>query len=1050
MSTACAQCGGRISSPDGFCSDCLKRVALQESELVEEAAAGEVNDLLPGPLQRKSGSGAGGSGGFGRTNGESWGDYQLLEPIGRGAMGTVFKARQVRLNRLVALKRINHGRRASAQERLRFLREAEAAARLQHPHIVTLYETGEVEGQPYLAMEYVPGKTLAETIAANPLPPREAARCLKKISDAVQYAHEHGVLHRDLKPSNVALDLNLEPRVMDFGLARLMEQDSEMTLSGMAIGSPSYMAPEQAAGRMREVSAASDVYSLGAILYETLTARPPFRAESSVETMRQVLEKEPVSPRLLNASVPRDLETICLKCLQKEPRRRYATAQELAEDLNRFLCDEPIRARAVRPIEKVWLWCKRRPVLAVMGVALHLAIALGIAGVLWQWQRAEQNAHGERQQRRMAEDYAARVRMNLYAGDVSFAAHALQRGNLGVTRRTLAALRPQPSEVDLRGFEWRYLWNHCQGDQLAVLGSHERTITCAAFSPDGKLLATGSQDQTVKIWDVAQRALVRTLNAATGTVWSVGFTPDSRQLITSGVGGVRLWDGNSWQTLTNYPGQVASLARNRPLLATAAESIFHWWQPPGAVSVWNYQTGEKVLELPKPGRVLAFSPDGGTLAVARQDRGVDLWDVATGTMRETLSTTNGVRSLAFSHEGGQLLVIRRASPPMLFDLAAPFAPRSLVGHPMEVWTGDFSPDDVTIATVSSDQTLRIWNTASLETEQILRGHQHEVWCVAFSPDGKTLATGGKDQQVMLWSRASRPAITTMPNQKDTAPFFSPDGKQIVTLGTPGSPASSAMRDLAEGSTVSAIPGRRTMGFAADGRQLVRWGRDNRSLEFISPGATNITSVALGGFDEHSRGVQYQGFTPDWRTFFAIDDLGCVRIWAVATGTILKSIQGPPPPISAGALSPNGKILALGAQKESVVHCYDLTTGHETQLAGHKDTVRGLAFSPDGVTLASGSLDGAIRLWNPGTGECLAELPGHMEETSDVAFSPDGRTLASVNVRHTIKLWHVATQRELVSWDFPQAGQYVRFSPDGRFLAVTTQTNSIHLFEAPPL
>lgn len=241
-----------------------------------------------------------------------------------------------------------------------------------------------------------------------------------------------------------------------------------------------------------------------------------------------------------------------------------------------------------------------------------------------------------------------------------------------------------------------------------------------------------------------------------------------------------------------------------------------------------------------------------------------------------------------------------------------------------------------------------------------------------------------------------------------------------------------------------------MGFAPNGGKLVRWGHDNRSLEFISPDTSEITSVTLGGFDGNSRGVQYQGFTRDWKIFFAVDDQGRARIWDVATGTILKSIQGPPPPISAGALSPDGKLLALGAQKESVGRCYDLATGREIQLAGHKDTVRGLAFSPDGTTLASGSLDGAIRLWNPVTGESIATLPGHMEETSDVAFSPDGRTLASVNVGLSVKLWHVATRRELVSWEFPDAGQYARFSPDGRFLAVTTGTNSVYLFEAPAL
>src|SRR5262249_16974482 len=234
--------------------------------------------------------------------------------------------------------------------------------------------------------------------------------------------------------------------------------------------------------------------------------RPPFQAESSVETMRQVVEKEAVSPRLLNSSVPRDLETICLKCLQKEPQKRYATARDLAEDLGRFVLDEPIHARPVGAAEKAWRWCRRNPALASTGAAgllLLLAVAIGSPVALVRINRerksAEQHAELEARHRLAAQEYSKRMRLNLYASDISFVAHALQRGNLGQARRVLAGLSPQPGEEDLRGFEWRYFWNECQGDQVAVLGSHDWIVTCTAFSPDGKLLATGSEDKTVKV-----------------------------------------------------------------------------------------------------------------------------------------------------------------------------------------------------------------------------------------------------------------------------------------------------------------------------------------------------------------------------------------------------------------------------------------------------------------------------------------------------------------------------------------------------------------------
>ncbi len=314
-----------------------------------------------------------------------FGDYELLEEIGHGGMGVVYKARQVSLNRVVALKMILSVRLTSQAAVNRFRAEAETAANLQHPNIVAVHEVGVHNGQQYFSMDYVDGQNLAEMVRENSLPAHRAAQYIRKIAEAIHYAHEQGTLHRDLKPSNVLIDAHDEPRVTDFGLAKRMESDHELTGSSEILGTPSYMAPEQAEGQHERIGAASDVYSMGAVLYELLTGRPPFRAATPVETLRLVIDTEPVSPRLLNPQVPRDLETVCLKCLEKDPNRRYTAARALADDLHRFLDDKPIEARPVTHAEKMLRWCKRNPVASTLSTALVLVLIGGLLVVTQLW-----------------------------------------------------------------------------------------------------------------------------------------------------------------------------------------------------------------------------------------------------------------------------------------------------------------------------------------------------------------------------------------------------------------------------------------------------------------------------------------------------------------------------------------------------------------------------------------------------------------------------------------------------------------------------------------
>jgi WD40 repeat protein len=953
------------------------------------------------------------------------------------------------LNRIVALKVVLHGPFSSRDFVRRFRQEAQAVAALRHPNIVTIYDVGEHDGNHFLALEFVEGSNFAELIRERPLPARRAAGYLHIIAQAVEHAHQRGVLHRDLKPSNVLLDVFDQPRVTDFGLAKIASQDLELTVTGQVLGSPNYMPPEQAAGKFSDSSPAADVYSLGAILYELLTARPPFQGETLQAVLAQVQNAEPLPPLKLNPDVPVDLQTICLKCLQKDPARRYATAGELAADLGCFLDGKPIRARPVPTVERAWLWCRRRPVLAALSSGLVAAVILGVAGIVWQWRAAEFHAEGEEKQRLIAEQDDAVTRLNLYAADIAVAAQQVQNGHPGLARSTLARLRPMPGAPDLRGFEWRYLWHRSRGDQLLTLKGHMNTVGCAAFSPDGQRLATGGHDGRVRIWEAGTGALITSLNVTTSAVWSVGFTPDARWLMAGCNENVQLWDTTSWTRSATYPGELAALSLAGTLLATAESSPF-FFEKAGAVRVWDWHTGRLVARFAQPGRALALSPDGRLLAVAGATTGLTVYEISSQKIVRQWPTADSIWSLSFSPDSRRLLSTGWTKDVSVWsvDVAAP--PQIISGHQLHVWDAVFSADGSTIATASSDQTAGLWDATTLALKTILHGHSSEVWCVAFNPNGRILATGSKDQTAMLWHTMVTTPQNEVPDQIQFCPLFSPNGKWLVTVN----PATSnyMLWQAADFSLVNSnlALGRRVAGFSRDGNTVATFDTEQRSLEFWRPaGVAPEAETLLAGVSTNDPAFENFGFSPGQEHFFAIDATGVIRIWAVDTGRLMSRMQGPFPPIRNAVLSPQGRQIAVSVELENFARLYDSATGRERDLTGHRDFVSGLAFSPDGATLATGSMDGSIRLWNTTNGTCVATLAGHLQETTDVAFSPDGRTLASIGRGESLKLWHVPTLREVYSENEPHAGQWLRFSPNGWQLAMSTDTDKLRILSAPP-
>ncbi len=608
--------------------------------------------------------------------GQRFGNYELLEKVGQGGMGVVYKARQVNLDRIVALKLLPFGQFSREDVVQRFQTEAAAAAGLQHPHIVAIHDVGEQEGQHYFSMDFIEGQTLAEVVREKPLPARRAASYLKTIAEAVHYAHQHGILHRDLKPSNILIDRSDQPRITDFGLAKRLTVDSDMTLTGQVLGSPNFMAPEQAEGRLQAIGLPTEVYSLGALLYHLLTRQPPFQAETLTTLLKQVIEIDPVPPRLLNPSIPQDLETICLKCLEKEPGKRYATAQMLADELGRFLDGQPVLARPIGAAGKAWRWCRRNPRLATAVAAAFLSLLIGLAGVAWQWRRAE----SERARADARERFA---RQSTYAADMHLAQLALADNRPGLAVSLLEQHRPggkseirnRKSEIDLRGWEWRYLWRLCQGDESSTLHRYPGPIPAMAVSKDGRLLALATGGQ-VALWDLTTRRPLAGLPTATtgalafspadnhlpdeelssGASGALAFSPADNLLAAgtldaTGQAGIALWDpkaGRATRTL-KYEARIRSVgfSPDGRLLAT--------FDNRGGVKVVDWTSGQILTNFtvsrPRQGRtgVVAFSPDGNRLAIGEDHGQIRLLDLRTGTfMPLQVPPGFGVMTLAFS------------------------------------------------------------------------------------------------------------------------------------------------------------------------------------------------------------------------------------------------------------------------------------------------------------------------------------------------------------------------------------------------------------------
>jgi eukaryotic-like serine/threonine-protein kinase len=837
---------------------------------------------------------------------------------------------------------------------------------------------------------------------------------IAKVARAVHYAHQRTILHRDIKPSNILLAEHDEPYVTDFGLAKRIGLDAgtAATLTGAVMGTPAYMPPEQACGGTKSVTTAADIYSLGATLYETLTGQPPFAGDSSAEIMRLVLDQEPVRPRSINPKLDRDLETICLKCLQKESARRYGSAEALAEDLDRWRADLPITARPVPTWEKAVMWVKRRRAFAAMLITLLTALLGSIGGGIWftlqLWKERDMANRGR------------------YAADMNLARRALDDGLIYQVREQLKTYQTGPRALgDLRGFEWFYLANLCDRTPIRLRG-HQKAVICLAFYPDGNRVVSGGEDGTVRVWDLSSRRAIHVFTGKGGTIHGVAVSPDGRWLAAGDSGGgLRIWE---LETARDRPlrghgdglRSVAFSPDSRHLVSTDAA---------GLIVQWDVKTGEREFELRHRdqqervvsgggrangpellrGLMAAYAPDGQEIVSAGQDQWVMIWDVATRRLRDQIRAASNVWGFSISADGRELAVAEQSPVIEVLDLEKPH-----------------------------------------EARRSLRATSSRQTAVAFNPGEPTLAMAGYGTAGLL--DVQRGQILDLFEQVNNSPFS-------LAFGAAGHILAMAVGDeihvvrqaqSLDGATVAANLGSiRRLAVSPDGR-LLALGREDGTIVVWDVGAGRVLQ-ALGG---HALAVFDVAFvpSPSGARLVSVGGDGLIKIWdPVAGGQTLFPAAGRSGAVYSVAVRPDGRQIATGGE-DGFVRTWDPATGRaDLPPLDHGTSISALAYDPTGTALASGGMDRTVRVWSATSGRRRLGPLSHPHQLTSLAFSPDGRLLAggggATDKGGKILIWDASSGTTSATVECPRGVDSLSFSPDSRRIATCGSDTVVQVWDA---
>ncbi len=992
--------------------------------------------------------------------------FRLIAQLGRGAFGTVWKACDTQLKRVVAVK-IPIGAH-SGMDAGRFLREAEAAARLEHPNIVAVYGEGQDRGILYIVSRFIEGGNLRQwQIRTGPGPDDSASLCAT-VAEALHYAHERGIVHRDIKPENILMDRDGEPHLADFGLAKQDDQPTRMTSTGSVFGTPAYMSPEQAAGNGVDADRRSDVYSLGAILFELLAGRVPFEDKSPIGLLRKIVEEEPPRLRSLDRRVPRDLETICAKCLEKEPRRRYQSADELAKELRRFLDGGPIQARPIGRLARLGRWARRRPQIAGLAAALIAATFLGIlfstvfairarsqaaiaANYATDFQREKSLAQLLATREASAHEVAAGAS---YRNQIALAERALSDGDIAVAWDHLDACR-----WDLRAWEHDYLRTRLTGRFRRLFG-HYSWVYRIAFSPDGRRTASGSQDGTVKVWDAATGEELRSFRS--GGEWTmvldVAFSDDGNRVrVLQSDGFVREFDvgGNepirSWRVAETRlrPGVFDKGRRRAIAVADASDSAV----PPGEdrIHVLDLDDGSsRNIGGIWPGVLtsLAVSADGGRILCGSSEFDVRILDARTGAVLLGWKNSEHFTAFAFRPDGRRVAGVNVAGMIAVWDAETGERIHSWAGGNFAISAVAFTADGTRIITGSKDHASRVWDAETGRPLATLRGHTGSVDGVVADSADRRIGTGSTDHTVGIWTlKAPKDAIIFDAEAGPCgAVAFSLDGRFLA-----GGYRDGGIRvwESATKKEVLSFKGHsrsiRSLGFSPDGTRVISGSLDGSAKIWDADTGREIMTLAQWKF-----AVDTVEYTIRGRYVItgAMDKV--LTVWDAETGRRARTLVHEKPGQMQASASPDGERIVSAEAGQAPIRIWDIHDGRELLTIPGTSRFRCVqaVFSPDGTRIAGACHDHVGRVWNAQTGELLVELKGHTAILREVVFSPGGRRIATCSWDGTVRIWDAANGEKTLSLH-PDGGRVnsIVFSPDGTRIAAALEDGRVHVWDA---